>query len=97
MRKARRVKRVMAMRPLPVAQRMSIRFSVGWVVKCFHLVEFVMVNAMFGELCEYLLKNVLLDVVDVERVVLQMLRLSACALRIRVTRTRNFKNLFGNV
>lgn len=56
-----------------------------------------MVNAMFGELCEYLLKNVLLDVVDVERVVLQMLRLSACALRIRVTRTRNFKNLFGNV
>jgi hypothetical protein len=57
MRKARRVKRVMAMKPLPVAQRMSMRFSVGLVVKCFHLVEFVMVNAMFGELCEYLLKT----------------------------------------
>jgi len=56
-----------------------------------------MVNTMFGELCEYLLKNVLLDVVDVERVVLKMLRFSACALRIRVTRARNFKNLFGNV
>ena len=62
MRMARRVKRVMARRPLLVAQRNGVLFCVGWVAIVFSPDGFVLLaSLMFVELCLFLLKNVLLD------------------------------------
>ena len=63
MRMARRVKRTTARRSLFVVRRNGMRVCAGWVGIVFSPEDFVMLmSVMFGELCLFLLKNVLLDV-----------------------------------